>query len=554
MANIFDGIKALSDDEIRLEIALFSQVNFTNAAKETGNRFIGSLADMAGSLLKSFGGKADISYDVVLVTDMVRKECEALKSKDREWLLNRLRLVILERLGVGAASNIESSIASDVTSDITSDETSGVEPGVVGYSDDAISVMVLQEACVDFGIEKYDTPANKLEKLSIEYNKALISSIHNMLVGQTAQQAVDTNKRIQKALDAVDIEEKRHLQRMVMPKEFSGAGIGRVLRLERGVKNLTYVVECLGIECFDEVYVYSATAVGAMKMLRRISRVLLAQLVWLSYRSYKGSFGVDESLLPSYMSEGERFEYDVVEKQFRGYIADKKLMEEKTFKAQSAYDRGEEQLSNAKDKLVKLVEEQKELVEKFDKLKAQKDTFVGGQMPDNETKRYYSEVNETNRQVDRAELAVQKQNERILEQQLRNDKLLEQLTMARKDMEEAEAVVAKQIEALTSELRGKWRAFFFRMQFADEVFAQVAQDFQSSERLVIETFLKEIHDSESFKKAKSYEAFETGKGKLRLRVSKSVTAYIEVADGVIVYIGDKESAGQKKDEKDMLEK
>ena len=38
MPNIFDGIRKMSDEDVRLEIALITQTNLLNAAKETGNK------------------------------------------------------------------------------------------------------------------------------------------------------------------------------------------------------------------------------------------------------------------------------------------------------------------------------------------------------------------------------------------------------------------------------------------------------------------------------------------------------------------------------------
>ena len=47
MPNIFDGIRKMSDEDVRLEIALITQTNLHHAAKETGNKLVNSLADSA---------------------------------------------------------------------------------------------------------------------------------------------------------------------------------------------------------------------------------------------------------------------------------------------------------------------------------------------------------------------------------------------------------------------------------------------------------------------------------------------------------------------------
>ncbi len=521
MANIFDGIKAFSDEEIRMEVALFSQVNFTNAAKETGNRVVGGIAEIANSFVELFGGKKSLSYDVVSVADMVRKEADALVGKDRVWLEDRLRQLIIERLGVADDSML---------------------------SNDVISVMVVGEAAVTYGVEKYDIFANKLEKVSIEYNKALLSTIHGILVYQNREEAVATDRRIQKALDRVGIDEKRNLQRLVMPKEFSGAGIGRVLRLEREVKYLTYVVESLGLECFDEVFMHTSTVVGAVKVLRSMSKVLFAQLVWLSRSKYNGSWLVDEKLLPSYMNDAQKLDNDIVEKQFRGFIGKRKQMEESLAKNESAYEKSEENLEAAREKCLKLEEEYKELEGKFEKLKSQKDAYVNGRMPEDETKHYYNDVNETNRQVERARVNLEKQQKRVDELAVKHDALRTKLQETKDEVAGANELVKVRVEALSSEIRGKWMAYFYRMRFAPEVFEQVAEDFWTEERLVIEMFLKEIHDSEHFKKYKDYVAFQVSEGKLRVKVSKQTTAYITVKDGIITKIGTKDAVAEYKDE------
>ncbi|MBQ4283805.1 MAG: hypothetical protein IJB96_07765 [Lachnospira sp.] len=526
MANIFDGIKAMSDEEIRMEIALFSQVNFSNAAKETGNKVIGSIAQMASSFIKSFGGKGEFSYEVVRVTDMVRKDMEALRLREREWLVDRLKSIICEKFGI---------------------------PGEV--SNDTVSVMVVREAAVTYGVEKYDTFANKLEKVSVEYNKALLSTIHNMLVNQEPQEARDTDRRIQKALDRVSIDEKRNLQRLVMPKEFSGTGIARVLRLERDVKNLTYVVNSLGLECFDEVMVHTSAVVGAVKVLRSMSRVLCAQLVWLCVQRYKGEFGVDEKLMPSFMNEAEKADNDIWEKEFRGLLAGRRQMEERILKAEGAYAKNEEQLNLSKEKLDNMQDELSNLESRFDKLKADKDKYVNGHMPDGETKRYYNDVNETNRQVERAKVLMEKQLGKVDELSQKSLNQSRELMDLKNELGKADEVVKARLDALTSEIRGKWTAFFFRMRFEPEVFGQIATEFWSYERLAVEIFLKEIHDSEHFKKYKNYDAFKIAEGKLRAKVGKNVTAYIVYRDDMIVAIsskdilvGDKDAEGDESKE------
>lgn len=44
MMNLFEGVRKMTDDEIRMQIALFRNVTLLNAAKETSGKVLGGLA------------------------------------------------------------------------------------------------------------------------------------------------------------------------------------------------------------------------------------------------------------------------------------------------------------------------------------------------------------------------------------------------------------------------------------------------------------------------------------------------------------------------------
>ena len=56
-------------------------------------------------------------------------------------------------------------------------------------------------------------------------------------------------------------------------------------------------------------------------------------------------------------------------------------------------------------------------------------------------------------------------------------------------------------------IKNKWRAYYFRFEFEDDVFEKVAEYFWRSERLNIEELFKEIHDSKSFIADKNMEIY-----------------------------------------------
>lgn len=484
MANIFDGIDKMTDNQLKIEIALFSQVTLSNAAIETGKRVLGGVVDMANGIVKSLGGKSSWEYEAVRVSDMVNNTYEELFDKDREWLLAELHRQIKQKLGV----NTEKS-HTDIAKHL-----------------EKLSIMIINEAAATYSLEKYDTPANKIEKISIEYNKAYLQAIHNILAKQTPQEAAKTNVRLQKRLDLADIETKRDLQRKIMPKEFSGAGIARVLRLEKGIKNLTYVVEMLGGECFGDIQTHVATILDSVRALRRPSRVLLAQLVWQAKQCYGAKFTVDRTLLPSYIPEADGTPQEE-EKKLRQQLALMSDFEKKQEKCAEAVRKNEEQKQEAEERLEKLLEDFEKRQKEFEKLEADKERYVSGRMPEADTKRYYRNVNDTSRQMSGAEESVKKQKAKIKELYEKGDRLFDELSSAEDKTKENREAVSEKIGLLAGELKNKWRAYYFRFKFEDEVFEKAAEYFWRSELLNIEELLKEIHDSKSFIADKNMEIY-----------------------------------------------
>ena len=75
MSDIISEISRISEDELRMQIALIDNVNISNAVKETGYRLVNVLADVANSFTQSIGIKNSIDYEVKKVSDLVREDC-----------------------------------------------------------------------------------------------------------------------------------------------------------------------------------------------------------------------------------------------------------------------------------------------------------------------------------------------------------------------------------------------------------------------------------------------------------------------------------------------
>ena len=91
MPNIFDGIRKMSDEDVRLEIALITQTNLLNAAKETGSAPIPEKGK-PGQFMQDAQGNVVISkLDEQTLQDIAKAgEGLYIRASNTEVGLNRL--------------------------------------------------------------------------------------------------------------------------------------------------------------------------------------------------------------------------------------------------------------------------------------------------------------------------------------------------------------------------------------------------------------------------------------------------------------------------------
>lgn len=233
----------------------------------------------------------------------------------------------------------------------------------------------------------------------------------------------------------------------------------------------------------------------------------MAQLVWQSKQCYGDKFTVDRTLLPSYIPGADGTPQEAEEKNLRQQLAVMSELEKKQEKCAEAVKKNDEQRKEAEERLEKLLGDFEKRQKEFEKLEADKERYVSGRMPEADTKRYYRNVNDINRQMSGAEESVKKQKAKIKELYEKGDRLSEELSVAEDKTKQNMDVVSEKVALLTGEIKNKWRAYYFRFNFEDDVFEKVAEHFWRSERLNIEELFKEIHDSKSFIADKNMEIY-----------------------------------------------
>lgn len=469
MPNIFDGIRKMPDDEIRLEIALLTQTNLLNAAKETGNKLVNGIADFANSLFKSFGSFSTLDYRAVKLPDMIDEQAKKLSTSSRTELMSSLKKLVAARCGVP-------------------DE----EQDTVG--EDRLSFLAVGEAAKLYNITKYATPANKIEQVRIHYNKTFLMSLHQCIIKQNEEEQRDFDRKLQKRIDEISIEDKRELHKILLPKEFSGRGIARILRLERGTKYLEQTVLILGIHTFDETAVHAAAAVSAVKSMKSMSRALLAQLVWRAAGSWGGSFKVNVSSLPSYDMVGGTEEQKRENEELRSLLERKNNLLTRLTEGEKQLDRVDAQVGKTGERLHSERESLAKARETFERLASQKSEYTGGLHTDSETKSYYSRVNDASRRLEQLENSAAALEEKLAELDRQSAECEENLKTERLQLEKISAEADDKLGKLSEKLMNKWKAYFFRFSFDSEVFGQAVAELDLPERLAVEEMLKELHD------------------------------------------------------------
>lgn len=471
MMNLFDGVRKMTDDEVRMQIAMLRNVTLLNAAKETSGKVLNGLADIANAFAESFSKRTPFDFQVTRVSDMVEKEYIRLKANDRVQLEYDLKKLLIEKCRELLPEEKEE------------------------LSEERLSFLLAGEAAKVYGIHKFTTPANKIEEISISYNNALLSVIHARLVKQSREEAADTDQKIQEAMNAVSLDTKRQLQSSLMPKEFSGRCIGRILRLERSTKYLADTVAYLGYDCFDEVLSNVATVFAAMRTFKRISRVLFAGFIWNVKRVSRTSFKITENVLPAYMTQMQRQEFLPQEKEFRAALSGRIEAEQKFGKCEEILAKLEDKLLESKERMDLQQREYDELQMKFMGLESRKDDYMNGRRPENETKDYYSEVNETKRQLDRAEADLEKQKNKLKEETDKRNKAESERNIAQLNFEVVKRKTDEEVSVRAKRIAKDWQAFFFRFSFEETLFERLVIGFTRDEVLAIEEMLKEMHDS-----------------------------------------------------------
>lgn len=473
MADIISEISRISDDELRMQIALIDNVNISNAVRETGYRLVNVLADVANSFTQSIGIKNSIDYEVKKVSDIVNDDCMRYKALGRE----QLEKMLYERLKAMCpemGENMQDKAAYE-----------------------QMSRYIIDDAASAYGINKYISPAHKIEEISIRYNNAFLNNIMNQLRNLTVSQKKSYSELIGRKLGIASMETKRQVQKSLMPERFNGEGIIDVLVRQRSTAKLEAAIKLLGEDAFWSTEAQIKTMYQAVRNITRISKLQAAGYIWKISRAGDVRFYAPSDLMPSYVAADEKNAAAESDREYRSVCIQVEKARRELEKCEKDVSLKEDRVSEAQKRYTASTDRYNDAQNEFTKLEDVKDDYINYRKTEDESKHYYAQVNDTKRELDRSRDDSERKKKKLQETEKELELAKEKAEERKIYLESVEKLADTQTKERAEELKKKWIAFFFKFTFEDEVFEAAVSKFNREELRHIEETLKEAHDSVS---------------------------------------------------------
>ena len=479
MSDIISELSRISEDELRMQIALIDNVNISNAVKETGYRLVNVLADVANSFTQSIGIKNSIDYEVKKVSDLVREDCLRYKALDRE----KLEKMLYERLEV---------MCPEIEGDMKDKEVK-----------EQMSRYIIDEAASAYGINKYMSPAHKIEEISIRYNNAFLNNIMNQIRNLTAVQKKSYAEQVGRKLGVASMETKREVQKSLMPEKFNGEGIIDVLGRQRSTTKLEAAIRLLGEDAFWSTEAQVKTMYQAVRNMTRISKLQAAGYIWKVSHANDIKFYAPSDLMPSYIAADKKKAADDKDREYRVMCNQVEKARKELEKCEKDVSVKTDRMTEAQKKAYILADNRMALDAGWDddllavEMEEVKDDYINNRKTEDESKRYYVQVNDTKREMDRSLDDSDRKKKRLQETEKELKLACEKAEERKIYLESVQKTADEETKKRAKELKIKWTAFFFKYSFDDEVFESAVSIFSREELRYIEETLKEAHDSAS---------------------------------------------------------
>lgn len=515
MADIFDGLKELSDDDIRLLISMLRNVNLYNSVVETSSRAVNRLIGFAGSILSSFNPQSDsddseiINVKIRRVKDRIKETYASLAAYDRIWLDDELKKEL----------SLKSGLITDIQSPYPSDEY--------------ISVKTVQQAASAYGID-IRQPACVLGDLVKEkYYERFLKVLHEKLVREDAQERNATDYACTMVLRKVPVERIRELASVLAIKEFNPKGIMNAVRRDRTTYTLDKVITAMGVEAFDPQSCIIRTVNDGYKSLISSDKMLLSNIIWTAQSAYGKKFTPASDLMPSFSTSGKSVGISELDARYMNGIKRedelerviKKLLKNTSDnnKRIAEYEDALMQARIASDELLMDYEEKKRLSDEAqEKMKrekkhledyetihpsaasdniAYKSLKSDAQLAQNEARQAQYECDRTQKELERKKKREQDIRDRLNECEKKATEYGNLLYENSTEYNELVFFTENETKERSGRLKAGWKKVFTELDFDINIYDYMVKYFGSTELVLAELYLYELNnafDTEAF--------------------------------------------------------
>lgn len=196
MVNLFQYTEDMSDDELRLQIAMLRKVSLKNAAAPLGQKTARATVKVARGIAGFFGKKLEIAEpEVVTVEEKIKAEYEAVQMLPRSSLEYHLREELKKRLGFFTKTP----------------------------DDEALSKAIVLEAAKHFDHIGADlTIAQKADGIARAYHDRIRENTQKALKKQSTAEAADTVRRMDESIRHMTAEERQQVKDALKVEELTG--------------------------------------------------------------------------------------------------------------------------------------------------------------------------------------------------------------------------------------------------------------------------------------------------------------------------------------------
>ena len=188
MANIFDGLKNISNDDIIEQIALLETMNLTNMSKPIAQKAKQKTINIINFVVSKMGKQNTIKEpEVKEIWTLIDEKKKELKKYTRLELDEILLNVLMEKY----KNDIE-------------------DP-----TEDQVSVKVIEEAGKLYKLHKKSTPAQKADNIYLKYCENLKGKAEEYLINEYLIDLKETTENIEETLIDIEGEQKKDVEQSV---------------------------------------------------------------------------------------------------------------------------------------------------------------------------------------------------------------------------------------------------------------------------------------------------------------------------------------------------